>query len=90
MDENDLTLIGNSAAAPLVILMVAMGRSLAEDSTTHYQVREAFRQLREAVGLPEGPDRKAHILMRAVNRIVEDATSLDDLIEDMESVICGP
>ena len=90
MDENQLTLIRNSAAAPLVILMVAVGQFLAGHSRAHNQVRNAFRQLREAVDLPEGPDQKARILMKDLNRIVEGASNLEDLIEDMESVMRGP
>ena len=91
MNNIDMALIGNSPAAALVILMIAMGKALARDSRTHNQFRGVFDQLSEAADLP-----KRKILLKTVNRIAEgaivaeDVRHLEDLIRDMESVVCRP
>ena len=94
MDNIDMALIGNSPAAALVIFMVAMGEALARDTRTHDQFRRVFSQLREAADLPESSDLKAKILLKNLNWIAEgainweDVNNLEDLIDDMESVMC--
>lgn len=82
-------------AAPLVLFMLAVGEALSGGepngrSREHRRFRRAFMQLRKVVDLPEGVDRKAHILMRGLGRITERSTSVEDLIEDIENVKTRP
>lgn len=96
MDNIDMDLIGNSPAAPLVIFIVAIGNALAGDGRTHNQFRNAFSQLREAADLADSSDRQGNILLNNLNWIAEgainweDVRNLEDLIDDMESIVCRP